>query len=72
MAAMAAAAKQFPPAEIAAVILLSDGIHNAAGNPLDAARQAGMVVHTVGVGASLRSNPSFRDIRSPASIAPTA
>ena len=60
---MAAAEKQFAPAEVAAVILLSDGIHNSAGNPAEAARKLGMTVHCVGVGASLRNNPSFRDIR---------
>ena len=61
--ALAAAPKLLPPAEVAAVILLSDGIHNAAGDPLDVARKLGMTVHCVGVGASLRSNPSFRDIQ---------
>ncbi len=39
--ALAAAEKQFSPAEVAAVILLSDGIHNSAGNPAEVARQAG-------------------------------
>ncbi len=61
--ALAAAPKLLPPAEVAAVILLSDGIHNAAGDPLDVARKLGMTVHCVGVGASLRSNPSFRDVQ---------
>ncbi len=61
--AMAAAARQFAPNEVAAVVLLSDGIDNSAGNPLDAARKTGMTVHTVGVGASLRDNPSYRDIQ---------
>jgi uncharacterized membrane protein len=62
-AALATAAKQLPPAEVASVIILSDGIDNAAGNPLETARNLGMTVHAVGVGASLRSNPSFRDIQ---------
>lgn len=57
------AAKQLAAAEPTAVILLSDGIHNSAGNPLDAAGKLGMVVHCVGVGASLRSNLSYRDIQ---------
>ena len=61
--ALAAAPKLLPPSEVAAVILLSDGIHNAAGDPLDVARRLGMTVHCVGVGASLRSNPSFRDVQ---------
>jgi len=61
--ALAAASKQFAPTEVAAVVLLSDGIDNSAGNPLDAARKTGMTVHTVGVGASLRDSPSYRDIQ---------
>ena len=60
--ALAAAEKPFAPAEVAAVILLSDGIHNSAGNPAEVARKLGMTVHCVGVGASLRNNPSFRDM----------
>ncbi len=60
--ALAAAEKRFSPAEVAAVILLSDGIHNSAGNPAEVARKLGMTVDCVGVGASLRNNPSFRDI----------
>ncbi|MEN6448935.1 MAG: glutamine amidotransferase [Thermoguttaceae bacterium] len=61
-AALAAAEKSFPPSEVAAVILLSDGVHNMAGRPAEIARGLGMTVHCVGVGASLRNNPSFRDI----------
>jgi uncharacterized membrane protein len=61
--ALSAASKQLAPAEVAAVVLLSDGIHNSAGNPLDIARKLGMTVHCVGVGASLRSNPSYRDVQ---------
>jgi uncharacterized membrane protein len=45
------------------VVLFSDGIHNAAGDPVARARQLGLVVHTVGVGNSLRGSPTFRDIR---------
>lgn len=60
--ALAAAAKELPPRDVAAVILLSDGIHNSAGSPLDITGKLGMVVHSVGVGASLRSNLSYRDI----------
>ena len=44
-------------------MLFSDGIHNAAGDPVTAARKLGVVVHTVGVGNSLRNSPSHRDIR---------
>ncbi len=46
-----------------AAILFSDGIHNAAGNPEEAALRLAFPVHTVGVGASLRSEASYRDIQ---------
>ncbi len=61
--ALSAASRQFAPNEVAAVVLLSDGIDNFAGNPIEAARKTGMTVHTIGVGASLRDNPSYRDIQ---------
>ena len=49
---------------VQAIILLSDGIHNSAQNPLDAVKKLhGTVVHTVGVGASLRNNLTFRDVQ---------
>ncbi|MEN6558927.1 MAG: VWA domain-containing protein, partial [Thermoguttaceae bacterium] len=57
------AAAQLPPAEVAAVLLLSDGIHNAAGHPSQTARQLGVVVHSVGVGASVRNSLAYRDIQ---------
>jgi uncharacterized membrane protein len=49
--------------DIEAIILLSDGQHNSAGSPLDEAIRAGVRIHTVGVGASLRSNVSHRDLQ---------
>lgn len=61
--AMWAVSRQFSPKEVAAVVLLSDGIDNTAGNPVAAARTTGMTVHAIGVGASLRDNPSYRDIQ---------
>ncbi|OHB71920.1 MAG: hypothetical protein A2V70_10445 [Planctomycetes bacterium RBG_13_63_9] len=51
------------PVKAEAVILLSDGVHNSARNPLDVAIKMPMAVHTVGVGASLRSDVSYRDIQ---------
>ena len=44
-------------------MLFSDGIHNAAGDPVAAARKLGVVVHAIGVGNSLRNSPSYRDVR---------
>ncbi len=43
--------------------MFSDGIHNSARSPLDVAGKLGLVVHTVGVGASLRNSVSYRDIQ---------
>lgn len=48
---------------VEAIVLLSDGINNTKKNPLDIAGRLGTVVHTVGVGASLRANSSYRDIQ---------
>jgi uncharacterized membrane protein len=60
--ALDAGAKQFPAAETAAVFLLSDGIHNASGDPLESAKKMGVPLNTVGVGARLQGNSSFRDV----------
>ena len=61
--ALEAAAAQSAKPKTEAVILLSDGIHNSVGNPVESAGKLGLVVHTVGVGASLRDNVSYRDIQ---------
>jgi uncharacterized membrane protein len=61
--ALVSAAKKVPRRDVEAVILVSDGIHNAAGKPEDVALKMGLPVHTVGVGASLRSDVSYRDVQ---------
>lgn len=61
--ALTAASQLVPRQDVEAVIMFSDGIHNSARNPLDVAGQLGLVVHTVGVGASLRNNVSYRDVQ---------
>lgn len=61
--ALAAATQATPRGDIEAMIMLSDGIHNSAKSPLDMAGKMGIVVHTVGLGSSLRSNISYRDIQ---------
>lgn len=61
--ALQAAATAAPAADVAAVVLFTDGVHNAAGDPVANARSVGLVVHTVGVGNSLRDSPSYRDVR---------
>jgi len=57
------AAGCLPRADLEAAILLSDGVHNAAQSPLEAASQLGVVIYTVGVGAGLRSDMSYRDVQ---------
>ncbi len=61
--ALRAASKKVSKGRIEAVILLSDGVHNSAGKPIEEAGRTSMVVHTVGVGASLKSDVSYRDIQ---------
>ncbi len=61
--ALRAASKRLRLDDVEAVILLSDGIHNSAGSPEEAALKMGVPVHTVGVGASLRSDVSYRDVQ---------
>jgi uncharacterized membrane protein len=61
--ALDAAASVSSAQDVEAIILLSDGIHNAAGDPLEVAPQLGITVHTVGTGNSLRDRSSYRDIR---------
>jgi uncharacterized membrane protein len=61
--ALDAAARQVAGKDVEALVVFSDGIHNSAGDPVEIASNLGRVVHTVGVGASLRSDPSYRDIQ---------
>jgi len=61
--ALQSAARRMPRKDIEAVIILSDGIHNAQGDPAQTARKLGLVVHTIGVGASRRNLPSYRDVQ---------
>ncbi len=61
--ALVAAVSQVPQRANGMAILLSDGLHNSARSPLEIVSRMGMPVHTVGVGASLRSNPSYRDLQ---------
>ncbi len=62
-AALQSAAKAVPIRDTEAIVLVSDGIHNAAGDPVTVASRLGTPVHTVGVGAGLRSDVTYRDIR---------
>jgi len=61
--ALRAASRKAPKAAIEGVVILSDGIHNSAGKPIEEAGRMGVTVYTVGVGASLRSDVSYRDIQ---------
>jgi len=62
-AALDFARNKLPSGDVEAVIMLSDGIHNSAGKPEQVALRMGIPVHTVGVGASLRSDLSYRDVQ---------
>ncbi len=46
-----------------AIVLLSDGIHNSARSPLELSMRMPAPVYAVGVGASLKSDISYRDIQ---------
>lgn len=46
-----------------AVILISDGIHNATGSPVRSAESSKIPIHTVGVGGSLSGEGVGRDVR---------
>lgn len=46
-----------------AVILVTDGIHNAAGSPVRSAESSKVPIHTVGVGGSLSGEGVGRDVR---------
>jgi uncharacterized membrane protein len=61
--ALLAASKQVPSGKAEAIIMLSDGIHNSAGDPAEVVKTLGTVVHTIGVGASLRSNVAYHDVQ---------
>jgi len=61
--ALLSATQEVPKRERPVAILISDGIHNAARSPVEVAGKLGIVVHTVGVGASLRNNIAFRDVQ---------
>ncbi len=61
--ALVSAAKKLPRKDVEAVIMVSDGIHNSAGKPEEVALRMGVPVHTVAVGASLKSDVSYRDIQ---------
>ncbi len=49
--------------QVEAVVLLTDGIHNAAGDPIALARRMGLNVVTIGVGDPLHERSLRRDIR---------
>ena len=61
--ALVTAAKVAPRQDIEAVFLVSDGVHNSARNPEEVAVEMGVPVHSIGVGASLRGDASYRDIQ---------
>lgn len=61
--ALVAATKVAPRSEMEAVFLLSDGIHNSARKPEEVSSRMQIPVFAIGVGASLKTDASFRDIQ---------
>jgi uncharacterized membrane protein len=61
--AIAVAAQQMPRRDVEAIVLLSDGINNSARNPIEAADKAGLRIHAIGIGASLRTSASYHDVQ---------
>ncbi len=61
--ALVAGARVAPQKDIEAIFLVSDGVHNSARNPEEVASKMGVTVHSVGVGASLRNDATYRDIQ---------
>jgi uncharacterized membrane protein len=61
--AIAAAAQVMPRRDVEAAVLLSDGINNSARNPMEAADKAGLRIHAMGVGASLRTSAAYHDVQ---------
>jgi uncharacterized membrane protein len=46
-----------------AIFLISDGVHNSAGDPIAVAARLGVPVYTVGTGNPSRDRSSYRDVR---------
>ena len=61
--ALEAGAKAAPRRDIEAIFLVSDGVHNSARSPEGVAAALGVPVYGVGVGASLRSDATYRDVQ---------
>ena len=61
--ALEAGAAQAPKSKTTAIILLSDGVNNCVGNPVEAAARLGVPVHAVGVGACLHDNLACRNVQ---------
>ena len=61
--ALAAARRMAADGEIEAALLLSDGIDNSAGDPLQVAGRLGFPVHAIGMGNTLRDRQTYRDVR---------
>lgn len=61
--ALDAPTKLRPARELEAIFLLSDGVHNSAGDPLEVATGLGVPVYAVGTGNAMRDRSSYRDVR---------
>ena len=70
--ALVAGARVVPRRDVEAVVLFSDGIHNAAGDPVAAARKLGLVVHAIGWATACGTAPLIAMPGWPTSNAPSS
>ena len=61
--ALDASTKLRSKGDLEAVFLISDGVHNAAGDPMAVAMELGVPIHTIGAGSAVRDRSSYRDVR---------
>ena len=61
--ALDAPAKIKSARDLEAIFLISDGVHNSAGDPIAVAARLGVPVYSVGTGNALRDRSSYRDVR---------
>ncbi len=61
--ALRAGRRQASSEQLEALVVLSDGVHNAAGSPEDVAKRLGVPIYTIATGSSLHESSTFRDVR---------
>ncbi|MEX0818501.1 MAG: glutamine amidotransferase [Pirellulaceae bacterium] len=49
--------------DLEAIFIISDGVHNSAGDPIAVAARLGVPIYSVGTGSASRDRSSYRDVR---------